>query len=85
MSLMTDMPEAQRSAYALLLEVCGMLWAKTVRRADVHDIQLAVLRAICVAEAHLPATEADIKLHDLLHLACDVITAYGRRARVHAM
>lgn len=28
-------------------------------------------------ELHLPASEADIKLHDLLHLAYDVIPAYG--------
>ena len=28
-------------------------------------------------EAHLPASEADIKLHGLLHLAFDVLPAYG--------
>jgi hypothetical protein len=77
MSKLEDMPEAQRLAYALLMETCGDLWAKTVRAADLPALQLRVLEALACAELHLPATEADIKLHGLAHLALDVLPAWG--------
>jgi hypothetical protein len=84
MSKLEDMPDAQRETYALLLETCGALWAKTVRECDLPDLQLRVLEALCFAEIHLSAAEADIKLHGLLHLALDVLPAWGGCASAEA-
>lgn len=64
--------------HASQLQVCGDLWAKSIPKSRLPDLQLATLEAICCMELHLPASEADIKLHDLLHLAFDVIPAYGK-------
>lgn len=61
-----------------LFQVCGDLWAKQVAIADLPALQLRVIEAICLMELHLPATEADMKLHNLLHLAFDVLPNYGK-------
>ena len=64
--------------YMCLFQVCGDLWAKQVAIADLPALQLRVIEAICLMELHLPATEADMKLHNLLHLAFDVLPNYGK-------
>lgn len=78
MAQLHSMPERQRLAYMHLFAACGDLWAKQVPVADLPKLQLRVLHAICLAEAHLPASEADVKLHDLLHLALDELPTWGR-------
>ena len=62
-----------------IFQACGELWAKEVREDSLPDLQLRVIEAICLAELHLPASEADIKLHDLVHLAycTNVLPALG--------
>lgn len=71
------LPERQRLTHMRVFAVCGDLWAKQVQVADLPHLQLRTLQAICLAEAHLPASEADVKLHDLLHLALDVLPTWG--------
>jgi hypothetical protein len=76
---LTDMPEAQRLTYMRMFQVCGDLWAKSISKHRIQELQLAVVECICLMELHLPATEADVKLHDLLHLAFDVLPNYGNK------
>lgn len=71
------LPERQRLTHQRVFAVCGDLWAKQVWTADLPHLQLRTLQAICLVEAHLPASEADVKLHDLLHLAFDVLPTWG--------
>lgn len=78
---MTQMPEAQRLTYMRMFQACGDLWAKELHGADVFSVQHAVIECICLMELHLPASEADVKLHDLLHLAFDVIPAFGKQVQ----
>lgn len=80
---LTDMPVAQRLTYMRMFQVCGDLWAKSISMQRVEELQLAVVECICLMELHLPATEADAKLHDLLHLAFDVLPNYGTVCSVH--
>jgi hypothetical protein len=71
------MGEKQRRTYQLMLQVCGQLWERPVRVAGLKDLEERVLEAICAVELHLPASEADVKLHNLLHLVKEVIPDYG--------
>lgn len=68
---------AQRLTYIRMFLVCGELWNKEICIADLPNLQLRVLEAICFTELHLPATEADAKMHMLLHLAFDNLTLWG--------
>lgn len=69
--------EPQRLTYTRLFLVCGDLWRKEQRKDGLKDLQLRVLEAVCLAELHLPASEADIKMHDLIHLAFLNIPLWG--------
>lgn len=40
---MTDMPAPQRLAYCAILQACGALWAKQVRRSDLPALQQSVV------------------------------------------
>lgn len=53
----------------LLLQVCGLLWCKVLAKRAVPSLQALVLKAVCMVELHLPISERDIKLHELLELA----------------
>jgi hypothetical protein len=76
-SNLQDMPLAQRTTYIRLFQACGELWHKSVSIASLPDLQHRVVEAVCMAELHLPATEADIKMHNLVHLAFDVLPEWG--------
>lgn len=58
----------QRQALQELFSVCGAMWAKEVRRDDLPALFQRVVRAVCAVERHLPVSELDVKLHNLLHL-----------------
>ena len=83
--MVANMQRAQRLTYMRMFQVCGDLWAKQVTIADLPALQFRVIEAICLMELHLPASEADIKLHDLLHLAFDVLPNYGKRSCICEM
>ena len=72
LSLMEDVPEAQRLTYIRVFQACGDLWQKEIEGNDLPDLFLRVIEAICFVELHLPANEADIKLHNLIHLAFSI-------------
>lgn len=69
--------EPQRLTYMRLFQACGDLWLKELRADGLEDLQLRVVEAVCLAELHLPASEADIKMHDLVHLAFNNIPLWG--------
>ena len=69
---MDHVPEAQRLTYMRVFQACGELWQKEVNGSDIPDLVLRVIEAICLVELHLPASEADIKLHNLVHLAFSI-------------
>ena len=56
---------------------CDDLWAMQQLRQENPDLQLCVLDAMCLGELHLPAAVADMKLHQLAHLAFDADPGYG--------
>ncbi len=72
-----DMPEARRLTFQFVFQICGDLFAKEVAVSDLPDLQLRVIEALCLMELHLPASEANIKLHNLLHLVFDVLPTFG--------
>jgi hypothetical protein len=72
---MQDMARPQHAALQFVLQVIGELWNKEVRREDLPWLGQLAVQAVCVMEAHLPATELDIKLHNTVHLACDGLRA----------
>lgn len=61
-------PECRKTAQRLLY-VMSLLQDKAVARAQVPIIKSAVVRAICDVEENFPASECDVKLHNLIHLA----------------
>jgi hypothetical protein len=69
---MDDVPEAQRLTYIRVFQACGELWEKEILEEALPDLILRVIEAICLVELHLPAIEADIKLHNLMHLAFSI-------------
>ena len=58
----------QREAYMELINACNVLQKKKWTIAELEEAKAAVLHAICLVEAYLPANEMDMKLHALLHL-----------------
>jgi hypothetical protein len=78
---MTGMPLPQRLAYIRMFQACGQLWHKAVHKDDIPDLQRRVLEAVCLAELHLPASEADVKMHNLVHLVMDVLPTWGECER----
>ena len=72
------MPPRQWFTFQLLLGACcDDLWAMQQLRQENPDLQLCVLDAMCLGELHLPAAVADMKLHQLAHLAFDADPGYG--------
>ena len=69
--------DQQRMTIIRVLQVCGDLWAKEIVEADIPLLQERVIETICLVEAHLPASELDIKLHNLLHLCDDNLRQVG--------
>jgi hypothetical protein len=80
MNAMAEVAEPQRLTYMRLFQACGDLWLKEQSKAGLKDLQLRVIEAVCLAELHLPASEADIKMHDLIHLAFQNIPLWGECA-----
>jgi hypothetical protein len=74
---LTDMPGPQRYTFMRVFQVGGRLWAKEVAKKDLPSMQLVVTEALGLMELHLPATEADVKLHNVLHLVFNVLPGYG--------
>ena len=77
-ALMDSCGEAQRLTYMRIFQACGELWAKELRVDSLPDLQRRAVEAVCLAELHLPASEADIKMHDLIHLAYQNIPYWGK-------
>lgn len=73
-----DRAEPQRLTFMRLFQACGDLWLKELKVDELKDLQLRVVEAVCLAELHLPASEADIKMHDLIHLAFLNIPLWGK-------
>lgn len=73
------LPEPMRLAVITTLNAAAALWTKEVPKADVPGIQARVVEAINVLEAHLPASEANHKLHNWLHLAFDNLPTWGEQ------
>ena len=54
-------------AFIEVLRVMHLLGRKTISKDELHDLQEAVVTAVANAEFWVPASELDIKLHNLLH------------------
>jgi hypothetical protein len=66
---LSDMPVEVNEAYIEVLRVCHLLSRKSMPQSDMEDLERVVIEAVCKLEFWLPATELDIKCHNLLHLA----------------
>jgi hypothetical protein len=65
----TRLGKQQHMAMLQLLKACNMLWWKSYHStACLLEVQKLVVEAVCAVQAYLPASELDIKLHDMLHL-----------------
>lgn len=76
------MGRPQRAALQFLWQVIGELWNKEVRRDDLPWLRELAVEAVCVMECHFPATELDIKMHNIIHLAY-ALQAYGASFTFH--
>lgn len=52
-----------------LLNACCNLWDKVQDSRKVEELRMEVAEAVSHVELHMSATELDIKLHNLIHLA----------------
>lgn len=66
---LSEMPIEVNEAYIEVLRVCHLLSRKSMPHSDLDDLERVVIEAVCKLEFWLPATELDIKCHNLLHLA----------------
>lgn len=66
---LSEMPIEVNEAYIEVLRVCHLLSRKSMPQSDLEDLERIVIEAVCKLEFWLPATELDIKCHNLLHLA----------------
>ena len=67
----------QRLACMRMFQAIGDLWVKEIPKTSMPALALRTLEAICFMELHLPASEADVKLHNALHLAFQQIPEWG--------
>ena len=63
------MPADICSALMRLLQVIGLLWTKEVHQASCNFLYAQAVEAACALELHLPVSERDIKLHELVMIA----------------
>lgn len=66
------MPATIWSALMRLLQVIGLLWAKEVHQASCDHLYAHALEAVCAVELHLPLSERDIKLHEVVMIALSI-------------
>ena len=65
---LTALKPAQRHTIQQLLCAMSFLSDDAIPIAEMPGLHQAIVKALCLIEQHLPCTELDIKLHNLIHL-----------------
>ncbi len=65
---LTSIKPDQRHTVQQLLCVLSFINDDAIPEADLPALREAMVKALCLIDLHLPCTELDIKLHNLLHL-----------------
>jgi Domain of unknown function (DUF4218) len=71
-----DMPKNVLYTLVMVMQCCGVLWEKSCSRQELQDLREYVVLTLSLVEAHLPASELDIKMHNMLHMV-DMLSKHG--------
>jgi len=71
-ALLGLLPLKEQAAMFGVLDACNAMWQREFDAAKLAELEEQVASALAAAEVALPASELDIKLHNLMHLAQQV-------------